>query len=62
MHLISFGGPVVEHSYAMNTHACKRLFCNCIFVLVEGWNSGYNHMDSCMCQTGSETLAIFMYY
>ena len=37
------GDPIVQHSYAMNTHACSIPFCNCMFVLDKGWNSGYIH-------------------
>ena len=37
------GGSKVQHSYAMNTHACSIPFCNCMFVLDKGWNSGYIH-------------------
>ena len=70
------GGPIVPHSYAMNTHACKHSYCNCMFVPENGWNSGYIHgllhgarqgvelwvysWTLAWCQTGGGTLGIFM--
>ena len=55
------GGPVVQHSYAMNTHVCSIPFCNCMFALDKGWNSWLYSSTLVWCQTGGGNLAIFMY-
>ena len=53
------GGPIVQHSFAMNTHVCSihfviaclcqtgggtlAIFIDSCMVLDKGWNSGYIH-------------------
>ena len=36
MHLVSFGGPIVQHSCAMNTLCMQHSFYNCMFVPEKG--------------------------
>ena len=59
-HLVSFGGPKVQHSCAMNTWCIQYSFHNYMLVPVKGWNSGYINGTLCLCQRRGGNLAIFM--
>ena len=59
LNLVSFGGPILQHSCAMNTQCMQHVFCKCIFVSEEGWNFGYNHELLCLCQTRDGNSCIF---
>ena len=48
--MVSFGGPKVQHSCAMNTWCIQYSFHNYMLVPEKGWNSGYIHGTLCLCQ------------
>ena len=49
IHSVSFGGPKVQHSCAMNTQCIQYSFHNYMLVTEKRWNSGYIFMKLCVC-------------